>query len=84
MPELVALKTEHYECIVSARGVGKSLNQLRQTMLQRGKALPGSSIRLSPPIKLLTEDMLLKEYVLETPVFLKTNNMSLSLYLIPN
>ncbi len=54
MPELVSIKTEHFELAIWTKDITSSQKRLAQTMNIRGKQPPCSIISFSPPI-ILTE-----------------------------
>ena len=56
MPELVALKTEHYECVIWSKDVTGRQQRFKQTMEEREQCTPASVILLSPPINLLPQE----------------------------
>jgi len=71
MPELVALKTEHYIFAVWSKNVNDSQLRLEKTLLDRGKVPKASKILLSPPTTINGGTELKAEFIIDGahPVF---------------
>ncbi len=54
MPELVSIRTAHFECVIWAKNIRSSQQRLKQTMDVRKKSLKNSVICFQPAIKLLS------------------------------
>ncbi|MCK5665211.1 MAG: DUF2357 domain-containing protein, partial [Thiotrichaceae bacterium] len=69
MPELVAIKTLHFECVIWAKDISASRQRLATTMLVRKKELPVSKICFRPEVKLLNSDETITSYDCGEPLF---------------
>ncbi|PKG92878.1 hypothetical protein [Paraglaciecola sp. MB-3u-78] len=71
MPELVALKTEHYTFAIWSKNVEGSQQRLEKTLVARGKYPEKSRILLSPVLSVNDELQLCDEYIVDQlhPVF---------------
>ena len=56
MPELIAFKTRHFECVIWAKDISASIERLGRTMQDRNKPVPVSIIRFQPAITLEGEN----------------------------
>lgn len=50
MPELVTIKTSHFECVIWAKDISASQQRLQQTMSDRNKSVTPSIIHFNPPL----------------------------------
>ncbi len=50
MPELAAIKTDHFECVIWTGNIADSQQRLNTTLSERGKPVPVSVIKVSPPL----------------------------------
>ena len=69
MPELVAIKTTHFECVIWAKDISASRQRLATTMSVRRKELPVSTICFRPEVKLLNAKETIIEYDCGEPLF---------------
>ncbi len=52
MPELAAIKTSYFECVIWTKDISASQQRLRQTMEVRHQKFPSSKIFFQPPVTL--------------------------------
>lgn len=50
MPELTAIRTKHFECVIWANDISESQQRLSRTMQDRNKSVPDSVIRFQPAV----------------------------------
>ena len=62
MPELVAFKTAHFECVIWAKTIIASQQRYRQTMAVRNSPVKQSIICFDPALKIQSENKPVKEY----------------------
>lgn len=54
MPELVAIKTLHFECVIWSKDIRASQQRLQKTMTNRNKTVPNSVVHFNPPVKFMS------------------------------
>jgi len=69
MPELAAIKTSHFECVIWSKDISGSQQRLSRTMLSRNKQAPKSTICFRPAITLLDSDEITDSYIFEKAIF---------------
>ncbi|MBV1879238.1 MAG: restriction endonuclease-like protein [Pseudomonadales bacterium] len=69
MPELVALKTKHYDYVIWSKNVYSSQQRLARTLTERGLTSQGAKILFSPPISLKNQEKTQEEFLIPRPVF---------------
>lgn len=62
MPELVSIKSEHYELVVWTKDIEDSAARLEKTLAERGKIPPESKILVSPELKDTSSGLLKSEF----------------------
>lgn len=69
MPELAAIKTPHFECVIWTKDISASQQRLSQTMLSRHKQTPGSTICFRPGITILDNNEITDSYKFKQAIF---------------
>lgn len=69
MPELAAIKTSHFECVIWTKNISASQQRLRQTMEIRKQKVPFSEIFFQPAVKLLETNDVITSYVFDETLF---------------
>ncbi|MFK5893101.1 MAG: DUF2357 domain-containing protein [Pseudomonadota bacterium] len=69
MPELVVIKTSHFECVIWAKNIESSQLRLQQTMDVRNKQVNNSVICFNPAIKLLPSNETQATYLCDAALF---------------
>lgn len=69
MPELVAIKTEHFECVIWAKTITVSQQRYNQTMAVRESPIKNSVICFDPAITIQPENELVKSYQCHNVLF---------------
>lgn len=79
MPELLAVKTQHFELVVWAKNVEANQQKLKRTLAARGKSLPVASLRFNPAVKLKEDGKPCGEHPLPLPLFFENTQYSFEL-----
>ncbi|MFK5949143.1 MAG: DUF2357 domain-containing protein [Methylococcales bacterium] len=69
MPELAAIKTPYFECVIWVKELDASQRQLCRTMAQRNKPVPESVIQFNPAVQLFDSHIKLSEYACDEALF---------------
>ncbi|NOQ80336.1 MAG: DUF2357 domain-containing protein [Gammaproteobacteria bacterium] len=69
MPELVAIKTLHFECVIWAKTIDASQQRYVQTMDVRKKPVKNSLICFHPAVEIQPSNELLKTYLCDDTLF---------------
>ncbi|MCJ8268890.1 MAG: restriction endonuclease-like protein, partial [Psychrosphaera sp.] len=79
MPELLVVKTQHFELVVWAKNIEPNRQKLKKTLQARGKSLPLASLRFNPAVKLKDDGNSCSEYPLPLPLFFENTQYSFEL-----
>ena len=69
MPELAAIKTSHFECVIWTKDISTSQQRLRQTMEVRQQPVPSSKIFFQPFVKLSETTVSISSYECDEAIF---------------